>query len=294
VIDASQPRLVETLERACVLEASAPKVGNVHPQASFVDLDYRHFVIAAQASSPALASAGVRGVGSAILEAARATREATGTNPNLGILLLLGPLSAAAHRGPIREHLPAVLRGLNTIDSEAVYAAIRVMQPGGLGTVDRLDVNDAEVPVRLHTAMEAAADYDRIARQYVTDFQDVLEVVVPRLLAASGRTAEERIARAHIELLALWPDSLVLRKSGIVAARQVQRLAEQVLVSTRSEERVQAERTLDVYLRADGHRRNPGTTADLIAAGLFIGLWEHLGWLGQLTVPTSDGSVCCP
>jgi triphosphoribosyl-dephospho-CoA synthase len=26
----------------------------------------------------------------------------------------------------------------------------------------------------------------------------------------------------------------------------------------------------DVWLRADGHRRNPGTTADFIAAGLFV------------------------
>jgi triphosphoribosyl-dephospho-CoA synthase len=34
---------------------------------------------------------------------------------------------------------------------------------------------------------------------------------------------------------------------------------------------------LDFWLRSDGHRRNPGTTADLIAAGLFVGLRE--GWL---------------
>ena len=30
----------------------------------------------------------------------------------------------------------------------------------------------------------------------------------------------------------------------------------------------------DFWLRADGHRRNPGTTADLIAAGLFVLLRE--------------------
>jgi triphosphoribosyl-dephospho-CoA synthase len=31
-------------------------------------------------------------------------------------------------------------------------------------------------------------------------------------------------------------------------------------------------RELDQFLRADGHRRNPGTTADLIAATLAIAL----------------------
>ncbi|MFC1759755.1 triphosphoribosyl-dephospho-CoA synthase [Planctomycetota bacterium] len=33
---------------------------------------------------------------------------------------------------------------------------------------------------------------------------------------------------------------------------------------------------LDFWLRSDGNRRNPGTTADLIAAGLFVALLEEL------------------
>jgi triphosphoribosyl-dephospho-CoA synthase len=32
----------------------------------------------------------------------------------------------------------------------------------------------------------------------------------------------------------------------------------------------------DFWLRCDGHRRNPGTTADLIAAGLFAALRDGL------------------
>ena len=33
----------------------------------------------------------------------------------------------------------------------------------------------------------------------------------------------------------------------------------------------------DFWLRSDGHRRNPGTTADFIGAALLVGLIE--GWL---------------
>jgi triphosphoribosyl-dephospho-CoA synthase len=33
----------------------------------------------------------------------------------------------------------------------------------------------------------------------------------------------------------------------------------------------------DDWLREGGHGRNPGTTADLVTAGLFVGLRE--GWL---------------
>jgi triphosphoribosyl-dephospho-CoA synthase len=36
---------------------------------------------------------------------------------------------------------------------------------------------------------------------------------------------------------------------------------------------------LDFWLRSDGHRRNPGTTADLVATGLFVLLRdERLNW----------------
>ena len=36
---------------------------------------------------------------------------------------------------------------------------------------------------------------------------------------------------------------------------------------------------LDYWLRSDGHRRNPGTTADLVAAGLFVLLRDQrLNW----------------
>ena len=32
----------------------------------------------------------------------------------------------------------------------------------------------------------------------------------------------------------------------------------------------------DLFLRADGHRRNPGTTADMIAAILFVAFRENM------------------
>ena len=36
----------------------------------------------------------------------------------------------------------------------------------------------------------------------------------------------------------------------------------------------------DAWLRADGHRRNPGTTADLVTASLFAALRD-----GMIAVP---------
>ena len=42
-------------------------------------------------------------------------------------------------------------------------------------------------------------------------------------------------------------------------------------------------REFDAWLRADGHRRNPGTTADLIAASLFAAFRD-----GILPMPSLD------
>jgi triphosphoribosyl-dephospho-CoA synthase len=47
--------------------------------------------------------------------------------------------------------------------------------------------------------------------------------------------------------------------------------------SPKSEEYLRELAKLDFWLRSDGNRRNPGTTADLIAAGLFVALRDS--WL---------------
>jgi triphosphoribosyl-dephospho-CoA synthase len=88
-----------------------------------------------------------------------------------------------------------------------------------------------------------------------------------------------------LELLAQHPDSLIVRKAGIEIAREVQRRAAVVIENQWPHHPAgwQAFHGLDGWLRADGHHRNPGTSADLIAAALFVALRE--GWL---TPPTRD------
>ncbi len=56
----------------------------------------------------------------------RATRQAVGTNTNLGIVLLCAPLIRAAEMagGDLRENLGKVLDGLDVEDTAAVFEAI--------------------------------------------------------------------------------------------------------------------------------------------------------------------------
>lgn len=75
-----------------------------------------------------------------------------------------------------------------------------------------------------------------------------------------------------------FPDSLIARKCGEAVAQQSADHARYVLScggpGDENYERGLAD--LDFWLRSDHHRRNPGTTADLIAASLFVALREEI------------------
>lgn len=240
---------------ACLLEATARKPGNVHRAADFVDTHFLDFLFSAAAIAPVLDRAASQSVGETILEAVRATRGVTATNTNLGIILLLAPLAAASDVASVGD----VLRATTVDDARSVYAAIRLASPGGLGRTGEQDVA-TEPTVTLLDAMRLAADRDGVARQYATDFTDVLAASL-----ATDRPLEDAIVRLHLQLLAARPDTLIARKCGDAVAAEASFRAAACLSGASLAE-------FDAWLRADGHRRNPGTTADLVTACLFVAL----------------------
>src|SRR5438093_3852629 len=84
---------------ACLLEASAPKPGNVSPGRHFADLRYEDFLAGAAAIGGPLANAGTRPLGVTVRLAVEATARWTRSNTNLGIVLLMAPLTRAALLG---------------------------------------------------------------------------------------------------------------------------------------------------------------------------------------------------
>jgi triphosphoribosyl-dephospho-CoA synthase len=266
---------------ACLLEATAPKPGNVHRGADFDDLTYFDFLAAAVAIGPAMEAASHGApLGATVLAAVRATREATGTNVNLGTALLLAPLAKVPPCGDWQAGVRSVLFALTPDDARDVYAAIALAKPGGLGQVAEADVS-GPAPADLVAAMRLAEERDLVARQYSRDFAEVLGEAVPLLHKALDQRLPlaDVIVRTYLELLSLRPDSLVARKCGAEMARRISGQAAAVLAAgLPGDERYErALADFDFFLRSDGHRRNPGTTADLVAAALFVALRD--GWL---------------
>jgi triphosphoribosyl-dephospho-CoA synthase len=269
---------------ACIYEATAPKPGNVHPRAAFEDATcYAEFVSSAVAVGPILERAQYAGVGRTVLDAVTATRAVVGTNTNLGTLLLVVPLAAVPEEQSLQEGISAVFEGLTPDDTRAVYEAIRLSGAGGLGRAETADVFADDAPTDLVEAMRLAADRDLVARQYTNGFVDVFDGTATWIAdgLARGWPLGESIVNAHVRQLASYGDSLIGRKCGPQIARESSERAAAVLASGGPGDAAyeQALAELDSWLRADGHRRNPGTTADFIAAGLFVLLREgRLNW----------------
>jgi triphosphoribosyl-dephospho-CoA synthase len=256
---------------ACVLEASAEKPGNITPRHDFADTSYEDMLRSAIVLGPELGRAAERGVGETVLAAVRATQRVAGANTNLGIALLLAPLARAAllEGGTLRERSEQVLAALTLDDARAAYAAIRSAGAGGLDEPVEHDVRD-EPTLALREAMAAAAERDSVAAEYASGFALTFELGLPALTRALDAGAGPRAATVELflALLAAVPDTLIARKRGRDAAERVSAGAARVLAGEATVE------ALDASLREDGNALNPGTTADLVTAVLFVALLE--------------------
>jgi triphosphoribosyl-dephospho-CoA synthase len=269
---------------ACTWEATAAKPGNVYRGADFDDVTYADFLTSAAVCGPIIQRASLDGVGATVLAAVSATQRVVATNTNLGTLLLLAPLAAVPRDQRLADGIGPLLDELDTHDTRLVYQAIRAAGAGGLGQTDTADVHVPTPPDgRLVDAMQLAAGRDLVARQYANGFNEVLECSAEWIAAgvAGGWSLAEAIVHAHVRLMATFPDSLIARKCGPAIAQQAADRATAVLALGEPDaadyEAGMAD--LDFWLRTDGHRRNPGTTADLVAAGLFVLLREgRIDW----------------
>lgn len=274
---------------ACLLEASARKAGNVHSGADFHDTSFVDFLMGSAALGHALTPERVRaqGVGRSVLEAIRMQRALVDRNTHLGIALLLAPLLAVPEVERCRTGVERVLDGLTVDDAVAVYEAIRLAAPGGLGRAEAQDVH-AEPTLPLRAVMRLAAERDLIARQYAGGYAELFDTALPSLERwLAGEPLETSIVGCHLELMARFPDTLIARKCSRHVAEEAARSARAVLAAgwPRSPAGQAAFNALDQWLRAQGSKRNPGATADLVATTLYVALRE-----GTIALPLPAGS----
>lgn len=299
---------------AALLEVSAyPKPGNVHRTRDFPGTRYEHFLAGSIAIGPAMRSLALRGfdvkkgsmhlrdvkIGSHMLEAVKeASSWQRGGNVNLGIIILMAPMAAAAGSvlgaderiSALRlvEVLKDVVRSTTPEDAVVVYDALRLSVPVRvLGQVDELDVFDASATTRIQeeglTLLDVfgkCASRDSICREWVSGFETTFNIGYPYLKDALEKSGDvnDSVVNTFLRILSKQPDSLIQRKNGLEKAMEVSEMARSVLEEGGASSKLGKESlmSMDEELGREGGKLNPGTSADLTAASIFVVLLE--GW----------------
>ncbi|MBG6079285.1 triphosphoribosyl-dephospho-CoA synthase [Rubrivivax gelatinosus] len=265
----------EAFTLACALDVAVRKPGNVSRASPGHRMRADDFVASAAAAAAPITTPGA-GVGERIEAAVEATWAAVGCNTNLGIVLLAAPLARAAEApgataslAALGDTLAGVLGALDVADAAAAFRAITRAQPAGLGQAPEQDVRAAP-DVDLRAAMALAAGRDRIAAQYTNGFADVLALAAQAQnegFPGGDRAATTAVVqRLHLECLARWPDSHIVRKHGEAVAQTVLHAAQRWRGHPAPDSDA-GFAAWDEQLKREG--LNPGTSADLTVAALF-------------------------
>lgn len=266
------PSLIDAFIWACTLDVAVPKPGNVSFASAGHGMTAAQFIASAQAAAGPLCEPGAA-VGRRIEGAVRASWAAAGCNTNLGIVLLCAPIAAASERGAgpaLQDMLHRVTQGLTVDDASKAYRAIAHANPGGLGRAPDQDVA-AEPSIDLRAAMALAADRDRIANQYAQGFDELFKLGLPLFHRGLRQGLAAAVLDTYLGWLASGPDSHILRKHGAALAQTVTAEAAALHREWHAAGHLagaQALSSWDTQLKTRGI--NPGTSADLTVATLFI------------------------
>ncbi len=277
----SPDRVAQCAQLAMLFElSSSPKPGNVDRCHDFLDISFHHFLVSAVSLYPIFrrAASGQGSIGTLMLEGVQAWKSWNiNSNTHFGSLVLMIPLATAASGpGDLREELAKVLVGTTIQDAIDFYRAFQ--QIGArIADVEWFSLKDPafEELLRregktLQHLMFLSQEHDLVAREWSTNYERSF-LLAGRLTELTGKCGlNEGIVRTYLEALAERPDSLVQAKFGIEMARQISFLAGEALCDVTLDKA----RQMDEELLAKDI--NPGSTADLIAAALFISLLRGL------------------
>jgi triphosphoribosyl-dephospho-CoA synthase len=274
----------ENAELALLLEvASTPKPGNVDRHREYSELRFEHFLAGAVGAREGLSlAADGAPVGHAFERAVAGMARQRGGNTQFGCLLLAVPLvKASAERSLTPAGVDNVVAETTVDDAAAFYrafdhvdVAVPDLDDGEVEGAAELDVRrgSAAIPavrdrrMSLLDVMELSADHDANAREWTQKFPRTF-TVAERICDDEG-PAPDRVARAFLDQLATELDSLIVTQHGVDAAEQVRERAAAVAGDLDAAEQLADD------LVAEG--LNPGTTADIVAAGTYVALERGL------------------
>jgi len=280
--------VARSAQLALLLEVSAyPKPGNVDRTHDFKDTSYEHFLASSVAVYPVLRAAAARGSGKGlgVGELVRSgveesTAWQSGGNTHFGALLLLIPLTMAAgaceryDMEKIKRKASEIMLNTNTDDAMEVYRAFPKAKVKVRRDVPEFNLTDADAiqeirkkQFSLYEILTISASYDLISRELVGGFELTFEYAALIKDFADEERINDAITRAYLKLLSEEEDTFITMKFGSEKSSYVKERAKRIVNQGYKREEIEE---LDAELIKEG--LNPGSTADIISAALFISI----------------------
>lgn len=265
---------------ALLLEVSGtPKPGNVDRWHDYPSLRFEHFLAGAVGAYDGLVAAmDDSSIGTAFSIAIEGMSQQEGGNTQFGAILLLVPLIRAASSNQLSPAgVDSIVKATTIQDAIGFFGAFDYVSvsvedpPEGLGDLDVRRGSEATSAVvdrglTLFELMELSAPVDGVAREWIGKFERSF-AAGDSILGAEGPVLD-RAASCFLELLAEEPDTFITKQHDARTARDVTERAARVVRGESSPGAL-----ADELVAAE---INPGTTADIVAAGLFIALERGL------------------
>ena len=275
-----EKKIVSAYLEACLTEIEALKPGNVHVFADGHGMVVQDFIKSAEVSSQLIAKSPLS-LGERIYLSVEATWQAVQCNTNLGIVLLCAPIIQAVYlqqQKEIKDSLVDVLNQTTQRDAQWVFDAIKLANPAGLGQSDQHDVHQSAEGTLLE-AMQAASAIDTIALQYSNDYHQICNEGLPYYQKALERWQKPAWAATALYLywLANYPDSHISRKYNNDLAIQVSALAQvhEAALIKLDNPKLYFKKLFEFDTELKKQGINPGTSADLTVATLFLNILQH-------------------
>ena len=272
---------------ASALEVSGyPKPGNVHRTRDYDDMVFEDFVISGivigDTIREACSDVDVENplLGKYILQAVAETDRWIKNNTNLGIVMMTTPIAVAAAISDdfdeIRPNVVKLMANTSVDDACDLYDAINIADAGGMGDQDEYDVasDNAKQELRdnnqtMYDVLKISAPWDMLAREMTSDMPAVFELGYPTYHELKEKKSlNDACVLTFLTILSQVPDTLISRKYGSDEALKISMMTRDLLKLKDSDDFSEKLQEFDDYLYDNGY--NPGTTADLTAASIFV------------------------
>ena len=272
---------------ASALEVSGyPKPGNVHRTRDYDDMVFEDFVISGivigDTIREACSDVDVENpkLGKYILEAVAETDRWIKNNTNLGIVMMTMPIAMAAAISDdfdeIRPNVVKLMANTSVDDACDLYDAINIADAGGMGDQDEYDVasDNAKQELRennqtMYDVLKISAPWDMLAREMTSDMPAVFEIGYPVYHELKDeKSMSDACLLTFLTILSQVPDTLISRKYGSDEALKISMMTRDLLNLKDESDFTQKVKEFDDYLYENHY--NPGTTADLTAASIFV------------------------